>query len=181
DEEKKYYTLVLKGHLDLAAAVFLHGTAGNNLDILARRPMWNIGIDYQCGTGHGVGHVLGVHEGPHGIRNFLPTAARPSHILEPGMIVTDEPGIYIPHKVGIRIENELLTVKNTKNFYGQFMNFENLTFCPYEAEAIDPQYLEQCEIDQLNAYHQMVYEKIGPKLTGREKTWLRKVTRPITK
>lgn len=180
-EEKKLYTLVLKGHLDLMAAVFLHGTAGNNLDILARRPMWNLGIDYQCGTGHGVGHVLGVHEGPQSIRNFLPTAARPSHVLEEGMIVTDEPGIYLPHKLGIRIENELLVVKETKNFYGTFLKFEPITYCPYDVDAIDPQYLEQCEVDQLNAYHQMVYEKISPNLAGKEKTWLRKVTRPITK
>jgi len=181
EEERRLYTLVLKGHLDLQNAVFLHGTAGNNLDILARRPLWNIGIDYQCGTGHGVGHVLGVHEGPHGIRWGMPTAARPSHILEAGMIVTDEPGVYLPHKLGIRIENELLVVKDTQNFYGQFLKFEPLTLCPYDPDAIIPSLLDDAELESLNSYHQEVYEKISPYLTPREKTWLRKVTRRIAR
>ena len=181
EEERRLYTLVLKGHLDLQNAVFLHGTAGNNLDILARRPLWNIGIDYQCGTGHGVGHVLGVHEGSHGIRWGMPTAARPSHILEAGMIVTDEPGVYLPHKLGIRIENELLVVKDTQNFYGQFLKFEPLTLCPYDPDAIIPSLLDDAELESLNSYHQEVYEKISPYLTPREKTWLRKVTRRIAR
>lgn len=180
-EERKLYTLVLKGHLDLQNAVFLHGTAGNNLDILARRPLWNLGIDYQCGTGHGVGHVLGVHEGPHGIRWGLPTAARPTHTLEEGMIVTDEPGVYLPHKLGIRIENELLVVKAEKNFYGQFLKFEPLTLCPYDPDAIEPSLLDDEELASLNSYQQEVYEKVSPYLAPREKTWLRKVTRRISR
>jgi Xaa-Pro aminopeptidase len=179
DEEKKYYTLVLKGHLDLMAAVFLQGTTGNNLDILARRPLWNLNIDYQCGTGHGVGHVLGVHEGVHGIRWGQPTPARPSVPFEPGMIVTDEPGVYMPHKLGIRIENDLLVVKDQKNFYGQWLKFEPMTYCPYEREAIDPQYLDDTELEQLNAYHQMVYEKLSPKLTPTEARWLKKACAKI--
>lgn len=181
DEEKKLYTLVLKGHLDLAHAKFLKGTAGNNLDILARRPMWNILIDYQCGTGHGVGHVLGVHEGPHGIRWGLPTAQRPGAILEEGMIVTNEPGIYLPHKLGIRIENELLVQKVEDNFYGEWLEFKDITYCPYELDAIDTKYLDDDNIEQINAYHEMVYNTLSPRLNEEEKTWLAHATRKITK
>ncbi len=181
EEEKKLYTLVLKGHLDLAHARFLKGTAGNNLDILARRPMWNILIDYQCGTGHGVGHVLGVHEGPHGIRWGLPTAQRPGVVLEEGMIVTDEPGIYLPHKLGIRIENELLVVKAEDNFYGEWLEFKDITYCPYELDAIDTKYLDEDNIEQINAYHEMVYNTLSPRLNEEEKTWLAHATRKITK
>lgn len=179
EEEKKYYTLVLKGHLDLQAAVFLKGSTGNNLDILARRPMWNINIDYQCGTGHGVGHVLGVHEGVHGIRWGMPTAARPSVPLEEGMIVTDEPGIYLPHKLGIRIENDLLVVKDTKNFYGQWLKFEAMTYCPYDLEAIDTKYLDDVEIEQINTYHKMVFDKLSPYLNAEEKAWLAEQTKEL--
>lgn len=181
DEEKMYYTLVLKGHIDLQEAVFLKGSTGNNLDILARRPMWNINIDYQCGTGHGVGHVLGVHEGIHGIRWGMPTSARPSVPLEDGMIVTDEPGIYLPHKLGIRIENDLLVVKDTKNFYGQWLKFEAMTYCPYDLDAIDVNYLEDCEVKAINDYHKMVYEKLSPFLNEEEKAWLKNETREIVK
>ena len=176
-----HYTLVLKGHIDLQEAVFLKGSTGNNLDILARRPMWNINIDYQCGTGHGVGHVLGVHEGIHGIRWGMPTAARPSVPLEDGMIVTDEPGIYLPHKLGIRIENDLLVVKDTKNFYGQWLKFEAMTYCPYDLDAIDVNYLEDCEVKAINDYHKMVYEKLSPFLNEEEKAWLKNETREIVK
>ena len=179
EEEKKYYTLVLKGHLDLQAAVFLKGSTGNNLDILARRPMWNLNIDYQCGTGHGVGHVLGVHEGVHGIRWGMPTAARPSVPLEEGMIVTDEPGIYLPHELGIRIENDLLVVKDVKNFYGQWLKFEAMTYCPYDLDAIDTKYLDDTEIEQINAYHKMVFAKLSPYLTTEEKDWLAKETKEL--
>ena len=179
DEEKKLYTLVLKGHIDLAMAKFLYGTTGNNLDILARRPLWNIDIDYQCGTGHGVGHVLSVHEGPHGIRWGMGSPARPAVRLEPGMVVTDEPGVYLPHKLGIRIENELLVVKGTKNFYGQFLEFENLTYCPYDLDAVDPSLLDQDEIAFINDYHQTVFEKLSPFLNKEETAWLKKATRKI--
>lgn len=181
DQEKMYYTLVLKGHLDLQAARFLFGSSGNNLDILARRPLWNINIDYQCGTGHGVGHVLGVHEGIHGIRWGLPAKGRPHDILRPGMIVTDEPGVYLPHELGIRIENDLLVVEGEKNFYGQFLAFEPMTYCPYELDAIDVNYLEECNIQQINEYHKMVYERLCPYLDEEEKQWLAHETREITK
>lgn len=179
DSEKLYYTLVLKGHLALAHASFLYGTCGNNLDILARLPLWNQDIDYQCGTGHGVGHVLSVHEGPQGIRWGLPTKARPSAVLEPGMIVTDEPGVYLPHKLGIRIENELLVTKGRRNFYGQFLHFENLTYVPYERDAIVVDLLNDEELEWINAYHQMVWEKVSPKVSGKVKAWLKEATAEI--
>ena len=181
DEEKMYYTLVLKGHLDLQAAKFLSGTAGNNLDILARRPLWDINIDYQCGTGHGVGHVLGVHEGIHGIRWGMPAKGKAYDILRPGMIVTDEPGVYLPHQLGIRIENDLLVVKDVENFYGQFLKFEPMTYCPYEIDAIDVRYLEDCNIAQINAYHKMVFDRLSPYLNEDEKAWLAHETRVITR
>ena len=177
-EEKKLYTLVLKGHLALARAKFLEGTAGSNLDILARGPLWAIGIDYQCGTGHGVGHVLGVHEGPHNIR----WGEAKTHVpLREGMIVTDEPGVYIPHKLGIRIENELVVVKDEENEYGQFLKFENITYCPYDLDAIDTKYLDEADIIQINNYHKSVYEKISPYLCDKGKAWLKKATREIKK
>ena len=181
EEEKKYYTLVLKGHLALAHARFLHGTCGNNLDILARGPLWNLDIDYQCGTGHGVGYALSVHEGPQGVRWGVPSPSRPSAVLEEGMIVTDEPGVYLPEKLGIRIENELLTRKGTKNFYGQWMYFENLTWCPYEREAIDVKYLDDETLGWINAYHKEVYEVLAPYLNEDEKAWLQKETEEIVR
>ncbi len=181
DLEKKYYTIVLKGHLALARARFLYGTTGNNLDILARGPVWDLDIDYQCGTGHGVGHVLSVHEGPHGIRWGMGSPARPNAVLEAGMVVTNEPGIYLPDELGIRIENELLVTKGTKNFYGQFMYFEDLTYCPYELDAIDPAYLNETEIAQINAYHRNVYEKLSGMLNEEDRTWLARACREIVK
>ena len=180
DTEKKYYTMVLKGHLALMRAKFLYGTAGSNLDILARGPLWKIDIDYQCGTGHGVGHVLSVHEGPHGIRWGMGTPARPAVKLEPGMVVTDEPGVYLPHKLGIRIENELLVIKGKKNFYGQFLEFENLTYCPYDLDAVDASLLDQEEIAFINAYHRTVVEKLSPYLNEEEISWLKNAAREIT-
>ncbi len=178
-EEKMLYTKVLKGHMDLGHARFLYGTTGNNLDILARNPLWQIDIDYQCGTGHGVGHVLGVHEGPHGIRWGMGTPARPAVRLEPGMIVTNEPGVYMPDKLGIRIENELLVCKGEKNFYGQFLYFEDVTYCPYDLEAIDLKYLSDEEIGWLNDYHQNVYRTLAPHLNKDEQKWLRNATRKV--
>lgn len=181
DLEKKYYTAVLRGHLALARPHFLKGTCGNNLDILARGPMWEMNIDYQCGTGHGVGHVLGVHEGVHGIRWGMPTAARPSVPLEPGMIVTNEPGIYEPHVLGIRIENELLVREDEKNFYGTWLKFEDVTYCPYDLDAIDVRYLNDVEIEQINAYHENVYNVLKPLLNEEEQAWLKNACRKIVR
>ena len=165
--------------MELGHARFLYGTTGNNLDILARNPLWQIDIDYQCGTGHGVGHVLGVHEGPHGIRWGMGTPARPAVRLEPGMIVTNEPGVYMPDKLGIHIENELLVCKGEKNFYGQFLYFEDVTYCPYDLEAIDLKYLSDEEIGWLNDYHQNVYRTLAPHLNKDEQKWLRNATRKV--
>ncbi|MBR3311697.1 MAG: aminopeptidase P family protein [Solobacterium sp.] len=180
DDEKRYYTLVLKGHLALANARFLYGTTGQNLDILARGPLWNIDIDYQCGTGHGVGHVLSVHEGPQSV-GWGFTRMRPAVKLEEGMIVTDEPGVYLPRELGVRIENELLVRKGTKNFYGQFMYFENVTYCPYEPDAIDVSLLNEDEIRQINEYHSAVYDILSPYLDAQDQEWLKKETRRIGK
>ena len=178
DEEKKYYTLVLKGHLSLAAAHFLKGSSGNNLDILARQPLWKENIDYQCGTGHGVGHVLAVHEGPHRI-GWGFSALRPPVPFEEGMIVTDEPGVYLPHKLGVRIENELLVVNGEKNFYGQFMHFDNITYVPYEVEAIVVSMLNDDELNYLNNYHRMVREILTPYLDKDELSFLNEVTKEL--
>lgn len=178
-EEKMYYTLVLKGHLALSHAKFLYGTTGSNLDILARQPLWRRNIDYQCGTGHGVGHVLSVHEGPHSISWGMPRRGRAIPALEPGMIVTDEPGVYFSGRYGIRIENELLVVRDEKNFYGQFLRFEDVTYCPYDIDAIDPAYLTDEEIGWINEYHESVYEKIAPRLNEEEREWLKKATGKI--
>ena len=177
-QDKKYYTLVLKGHMALAHAHFLYGTTGSNLDILARGPLWDIDIDYQCGTGHGVGFVLGVHEGPQSIA--WGTRRTPA-VLEEGMIVTDEPGIYLPHELGIRIENELLVVKGAKNFYGQFMQFEDVTYCPYDPDAVDVGLLSDRELEWLNDYHAHVYEILSPYLEGEDLEFLKKETRKIVR
>lgn len=178
DHDKKMYTLVLKGMLGLMRAKFLYGTTGQNLDILARGPLWQEAIDYQCGTGHGVGYVMSVHEGPQSIRwGHNPNAVA----LEEGMVVTDEPGVYIPNELGIRIENELLVQKAESNTYGQFLNFETITYCPIDTSAIDLNYLTQQDIDDLNKYHEMVYQKISPYLNKKEKTWLKLETRKIRK
>jgi Xaa-Pro aminopeptidase len=178
-KEKTLYTKVLQGHLALMRPHFLQGTTGNNLDILAREPLWNMNIDYQCGTGHGVGHVLGVHEGVHGVRWGMPTASRPSAPFEAGMIVTDEPGIYLPHKLGIRIENELLVVPDGKNFYGHWLKFQNVTYCPYDRDAIEPALLNDEELAQINAYHAEVRKELTPYLKGKDLTFLRKATAAI--
>ena len=178
DEDKKLYTLVLKGMLSLMRAKFLYGTTGINLDILARGPLWQHDIDYQCGTGHGVGFVMSVHEGPQNIRwGHNPNAA----VIEEGMVVTDEPGVYIANKIGIRIENELLAVNLTKNFYGQFMGFETITYCPIDLDAVDVKYLTNEDLETLNSYHKMVFEKISPFLDKKEKAWLKIQTRMIKK
>ena len=178
DEEKRLYTLVLKGHMALAHAHFLQGTTGNNLDILARQPLWAIDIDYQCGTGHGVGHVLAVHEGPHSIGWGMRRTPVP---LEEGMIVTDEPGVYMPHKLGIRIENELLVTKGTKNFYGQFLHFEDITYCPYESEALDLSLLSDEELQWYNEYHARVCEILTPYLEGEDLEFLKNATKAVTR
>lgn len=179
DKERFYYTTVLRAMLNLMGAKFLHGTTGANLDILARGICWEHDIDYQCGTGHGVGHVLSVHEGPHNIRWGQGVAATVA--LEEGMIVTDEPGIYIPDVIGIRIENELLVTKGTNNEYGQFLHFEPLTFCPIDMDALDVSLMNDREINLLNEYHELVYKTIAPYLDEEHKVWLKTQTRKVVR
>ena len=178
DIQKKHYTLVLQGMLALQNAHFLYGASGLSLDILARTPMWEEDIDYQCGTGHGVGHFLNVHEGPHGIRP-RPRFQGEETKLEEGMVVTDEPGIYLEGQYGIRIENELLCMNGVENEYGQFMHFDTLTLVPIDLDAIDSTILSHKEKKWLNDYHELVYNQVSPFLTEDEKVWLKEYTRKI--
>ena len=176
DEMKSDFTRVLRSNLHLANAKFVHGVSGVNLDVLARQPLWEVNLDYKHGTGHGVGHILNVHEGPNGFHWGRKGYAHP---LEDGMITTDEPGIYIEGKYGIRLENELICRKGEKNEYGQFMYFEPITFVPFDLDAIEVSQLNETEKAWLNAYHKEVYEKIAPLLTEEEAEWLKEYTRSI--
>lgn len=178
-EEKMYFTTVLKSVIDLADTVFLKGCTGQNLDIKARGPIWKLLIDYKCGTGHGVGHILSVHEAPNGFRWQTVKERNDSAILEPGMITTDEPGIYLENKLGIRIENELLCKEVTTNEFGTFYGFETITYAPIDLDLVEPSYLSNDEINWLNDYHQMVYDKLSPYLNDEENEWLKKYTRKI--
>lgn len=180
-EEKKAYTLVLMGHLNLGAAKFLHGVRGMNLDSIAREPLWSHGMDYNHGTGHGVGYLLNVHEGPNSFRWQNPNNVITSAILEEGMITSNEPGVYLTGKFGIRLENLILCKKAEKNEFGQFMEFENLTMVPFDLDAIDTSYMSDREVELLNKYHEEVYQTISPYLDGEEKEWLKSVTRKISK
>ena len=178
-EEKEMYTTVLKGHIQLETARFLQGCSGQSLDILARTPLWEKGLDYNHGTGHGVGYLLSVHEGPNSFRYRPSVNGRNDCILEEGMITSDEPGIYLEGKFGIRLENLILCVKKEKNEFGQFMGFEPLTYVPFDRAAIDISQMSQKEIARLNAYHREVYEKISPYLNEDEKEWLQKECEPF--
>ena len=173
-QEKIDNTLVLKGMLALSRAKFLFGVTGTNLDILARQFLWNVGIDYKCGTGHGVGHILNVHEGPHGIR-FQYNPQR----LEVGMIVTNEPGAYIEGSHGIRIENELLVKEACETEHGKFLEFETITYAPIDLDGIVKSLLTKEEKEQLNTYHKEVYEKLKPYLTKAEQAFLKEYTKEI--
>ena len=181
DEMKKHYTLTAVGMLRLANARFLSGSCGKNLDVLARGPLWNEGIDYKCGTGHGIGYMLNVHEGPHNIRfKVSDDAGHPEPALEEGMIVTDEPGVYIEGSHGIRIENVLEVVSDITNSDGTFLKFWQLTYAPIDLDAIDVRYMQPSDVEALNEYHAAVFEKVSP-LIGDEETveWLREQTRPL--
>ena len=174
EEEKKDYTLVLKGHLQLQNAQFPAGTCGTQLDVLARIAMWKVGINYLHGTGHGVGQFLSVHEGPHQVRmNHMPT------LLEPGMTLTDEPGIYKAGRHGIRIENTLVIVPAQESEFGTFYKFEPLTLCPIDKEAILIDMLNDEELNWFNEYHQMVYNRLKPFLNEQEQAWLEEATSPL--
>ncbi|MEG1255687.1 aminopeptidase P family protein [Clostridium sp.] len=175
NEEKKDFTLVLKGNLDLTMARFLYGATGSNLDIIARMPLWDEGIDYKCGTGHGVGFFLNIHEGPQGFSQ-VPSNVR----LEEGMNLTNEPGIYKEGKHGIRLENMLFVVKDEFTKYGgQFMKFEVATFCPIDIDGIIVDMLSSKERTFLNEYHKYVYTLLSPYLDEAEKLFLQQETRTI--
>lgn len=176
DEIKYHYTLVAVGMLQLSAAHWLHGCTGRNLDILARQALWNIGIDYKCGTGHGVGYILNVHEGPQNMR-WRFTDGMVEAVLEDGMNITNEPGVYIEGSHGIRIENVLVAKNDVKNEYGQFMHFDTLTWVPIDMDAIDERYMTEEQRTLLYAYQKKVYEKVSPYLTEKEAEWLSKETR----
>lgn len=174
-EEKEYYTTVLKTHISVARTIFLDGTSGSTLDMMARSKVWSKGIDYRHGTGHGVGYFGGVHEGPHNLRT---TSTVPFHA---GMLITDEPGYYEEGKVGIRIENILLVKKLFENEYGTFLGYEPVTYCPIDTTPVLVEQLDDEEIAWLNEYHRTVYEKLAGYLEEDERAWLKEKTAPISK
>lgn len=179
-EEMRDFTLVAVSHLNLMNARFRHGVTGRFLDAYARAPLWEYGIDYNHGTGHGIGYILNVHEGPHNIRwRFLP--GQKEAVFEPGMIVSDEPGVYMEGRYGIRTESILLTVEDETNEFGRFLRFEPLTFAPIDLDALDFSYMQPKDIRRLNEYHALVWEKISPCLEGEELIWLREATREVVR
>ena len=179
DELKTHFTAVVRAMMNLSRAKFLYGCYGFNLDVLARGPVWDLGIDFKCGTGHGVGYLSNIHEPPTGFRWQIVKSKNEHHKLEEGMVLTDEPGIYIESSHGIRIENEMITHKAEKNEFGQFMNFETITFVPIDLDGIAPDEMTKFEREWLNNYHAQVYEKIGPHLNEEEREWLKEYTRAI--
>ena len=179
DELKTHFTAVVRAMMNLSRAKFLYGCYGFNLDVLARGPVWDLGIDFKCGTGHGVGYLSNIHEPPTGFRWQIVKSKNEHHKLEEGMVLTDEPGIYIEGSHGIRIENEMITHKAEKNEFGQFMNFETITFVPIDLDGIAPDEMTKFEREWLNNYHAQVYEKIGPHLNEEEREWLKEYTKAI--
>lgn len=176
-EEKRMFTLVLKGHLALAAARFPHGATGENLDVLARLPLWEQGLDYNHGTGHGVGFILSVHEGPQSFRWHSTDGRRIP--LEEGMVISNEPGYYEAGKFGIRHENLVLVRAGETTDYGQFMYLEPLTMAPFDRDAIDVALLTEAELALLNDYHKLVYDTVAPLLPAEEQAWLAAATAPL--
>lgn len=172
-EEKEHYTYVLKAHIALASAVFLEGCTGGNIDILSREQVWKHGIDYRCGTGHGVGMFSGVHEGPQNLR------INNNVVFKKGMTITNEPGIYEEGKHGIRTENIMLVTDYINNEYGQFYRFEPITYFPIDTAGILMELMTDDELEWLNSYHRTVYEKLSPGLSGKELAWLKEHTEPV--
>lgn len=174
EEEKTDYTLILKGHIALAMAKFPAGTRGAQLDVLARLPIWKHGMNFLHGTGHGVGHFLSVHEGPQSIRmNENPV------VLQPGMVTSNEPGVYKAGSHGIRTENLTLVCKDKEGMFGEYFKFETITLCPICKKGIIKEMLTAEETEWLNNYHQTVYEKLSPSLNEEEKVWLQEATAPV--
>ena len=179
EEMRQHFTLVARAMLRLKSTKFLYGCKGVNLDLAAREVFWEKGLDYKHGTGHGVGYLLNVHEGPNSFRYKVLPGSDNDWIFEEGMVTTDEPGIYIEGSHGVRIENELLCRKGENNEYGQFMEFETVTLVPFDREAILPELLGDAEREWLNQYHKQVYDTIGPLLEGAEREWLREATQEL--
>lgn len=175
-EEIHDFTLTFKGHTNLMTAKFLEGSTGHYLDVLSRIPLWKEGIDYKCGTGHGIGFLLNVHEGPHRI-----SPAENSIALQEGMITSIEPGVYKSGEYGIRLENIAVVKKDVKTEFGQFLSFETLSFVPIDLEGLDIDMISKEELDWLNSYHEQVYKKLSPFLSDDERQWLEIKTRQITK
>lgn len=177
DIQKEHFTLVAISNLNLANARFMEGCTGMNLDYLARAPFWERNLNFNHGTGHGVGYLLNIHEGPAGFRwQYRPGETEK---LTEGMIITDEPGIYIEGSHGIRLENEVLVQKGEKNEYGQFMYLETITLIPFDLDAIKPEIMSEIDKQRLNSYHKKVYDTLAPYLTSDEQEWLKKYTRAI--
>lgn len=177
DRMKEDFTTVLLCNLHLARAVFPHGISGFNLDAMARMPAWERGLDYNHGTGHGVGYLMNIHEAPAGFRCAVREKEKAP--LEAGMVITNEPGLYIEGSHGIRTENELVIRKGPKTEYGQFLYFEPITYVPIDLDAVKPDMMRQEDKEQLNAYHAKVYELISPHLNDEEREWLKEYTRAI--
>ncbi len=177
DEQKLHYTAVLKGMLALADSKFKYGCTGLNLDYIARKPLWDLGLDYNHGTGHGVGFMLNVHEAPNSFR--WKKSGTDSAVLEPGMITSDEPGLYIEGEYGIRTENLILCVEENRTEYGRFLSFEHLTMVPIDLAGVDISSMEKTDIDRLNKYHDLVYRALSPHMSDEECVWLREYTKII--
>jgi len=175
--QRRDFTLVLKGMINLSRAKFPRGTRSPNLDALARAPIWAEGIDYGHGTGHGVGYYLNVHEGPQSISQTV--ANEPHTAMEPGMITSNEPGIYRPGQWGVRIENLVVNVPAEKTPFGEFLAFETLTLCPIDTRCLDHSLLREDELTWLNAYHRTVFERLAPGLEGAALEWLKVRTAPV--
>lgn len=178
-KEKEYYTIVATAMLKVSTMKFLHGCRGINLDYTIREAFWKRGLDFAHGTGHGVGYLSNVHERPNGLRWKVVPERQDSAVIEPGMICSDEPGLYFAGDFGTRTENLILCVEDEKNEYGQFLKFEFLTKAPIDLEALDTRFMDDADIERLNAYHKDVYETISPYMNEEEKEWLKHVTREI--
>lgn len=181
EKEKEYYTIVAAAMLKVSTMKFLHGCRGINLDYTVREAFWKRGLDFAHGTGHGVGYLSNVHERPNGLRWKVVPERQDSAVIEPGMICSDEPGLYFAGDFGTRTENLILCVEDEKNEYGQFLKFEFLTKAPIDLEALDTRFMDDADIERLNTYHKDVYETISPYMNEEEKEWLKHVTREISR
>lgn len=180
DTMRRHYTAVLRGNLNLAAAVFRSGCTGVNLDVLARAPLWELGLDFNHGTGHGVGYLLSCHEGPNSFRWKISPNPSDNAVFQEGMVTSDEPGVYLTGQYGIRLENLLVCRKSRRTEFAQFLCFEPLTLVPFDRDAIDPSQMTAHELSLLNEYHARVFRELSPRLDENDRLWLEEQTRPIS-